>query len=166
MSTVPDTSEPRVFFDAVVHPHRSLSPRGFAILMSLLVAVSLGFGSWFLLRGAWPVFGYFGLDVLLVYWAFRQSYKSAEITERLRLTEGALTVRRVARQGQARTWTFQPNWLRVSMDDPPRHESQITLSSHGQSLVVGAFLSPDERADLAKALKAALVRWRAGDALA
>ncbi|HEY0836303.1 MAG TPA: DUF2244 domain-containing protein [Azospirillum sp.] len=150
----------RVFFDAILHPHRSLGRTGFRVLMGAVVLVSLGVGAAFWAIGAWPVTGFFGLDVVVLYWAFRANYRSARLYERVRLTDADLTVRRVAWKKPERVWTFQPTWLRVSMDDPPRHESQVRLSSHGQSVTVGAFLSPDERLEFARALNGALAAWR------
>jgi uncharacterized membrane protein len=150
----------RILFDAVLHPHRSLSPRGFRVLMGCVAAVSLAIGGWFVLNGAWPVFGFFGLDLLLIYVAFRVSYRRGRMYERVRLTEAELEVQRVDPRGGRRVWTFQPYWLRVTMDDPPEHDSQVTLSSHGRSLTVGSFLSPEERLDFAKALRLALGRLR------
>ena len=150
----------RVFFDAVLMPHRSLSPAGFRLLMALLCAASLASGTYFALHGAWPVFGYFGLDVLLVYLAFRASYRSARLTETVKLTQEALVVERVDPRGRRRHWRFEPYWLRVEMDDPPEHTSQLRLTSHGRSLTLGAFLAPAERAELAAALRAALSRQR------
>jgi uncharacterized membrane protein len=149
-----------VWFDAVLHPHRSLSPFGFLILMIALAAVSFTTGIAFLMAGAWPVFGFFGLDVALVYLAFRANYRSGQVYETLRLTRGELAVRRVLPGGDAKTWTFQPYWLRVEMDDPPRTDSELRLSSHGQSLVIGSFLTPAERLEVARALGSALARTR------
>jgi uncharacterized membrane protein len=148
-----------VFFDAVLHPHRSLPPRGFLVLMLLLGAVSFAAGVSFVLIGAWPVFGYFGLDVLLIYLAFRASYRSARLHECVRLTEDALTVERVSQYGERRRWQFQPFWLRVVLEE---HEetNRLVLASHGRELVVGGFLAPQERRSLAAALKDALTRWR------
>ncbi|WP_029010893.1 DUF2244 domain-containing protein [Azospirillum halopraeferens] len=156
----PQPTPVRVFFDAILHPHRSLGRTGFLVLMAAVVLVSAVVGTAFLVQGAWPVTGFFGLDVLLLWWAFRANYRSARRYERVRLTDRELTVQRVAWKQPDRTWRFQPHWLRVSMDDPPRHESQVTLSSHGRSVVVGSFLSPDERADFARALRRALDAWR------
>ena len=155
-----DAAEPRIFFDAILHPHRSLSRRGFAIFMGAFTAISLTVGGFFWLQGAWPVFGFFGLDILLVWWAFRRSYRTARMYETVRLTEHELVVHRIGVAGDDRSWTFQPYWLRVTMDDPPEHESQVTLTSHGQTLTVGSFLSPEERLDFAKALNEALGRCR------
>ncbi len=151
-----------IFFDAVLIPHRSLSPGGFWLLMALVSAASFISGMYFVLRGAWPVFGYFGLDVLLIYLAFRASYRSARLYETVRLTEEALVVERIGPAGRRARWSFQPYWLRIEMDDPPEHHSQLRLASHGRSLVVGAFLSPGERLALANALRAALKRHREG----
>lgn len=151
---------PRVFFDAILHPHRSLGCKGFRILMGVVILANLLIAGIFVANGAWPVVPFCGLDVLILWLAFRVNYRSARLYERVRLTDTDLTVQRVAWKKPERRWTFQPYWLRVSMDDPPRHESQVTLTSHGQSVVVGSFLSPDERAEFAKALNGALTTWR------
>lgn len=155
-----ERSGEELLFDAVLTPHRSLSPRGFLILMALVCGVSFAAGIAFYLAGAWPVIGFLGIDVLLIYGAFRLSYRSARMHESLRLTRGALVVERVEVSGRARSWTFQPTWLQVLIDDPPDQESHLTLRSHGRNLVIGDFLTPEERLDLAKALRAALAKLR------
>ncbi|HYE49772.1 MAG TPA: DUF2244 domain-containing protein [Azospirillaceae bacterium] len=154
------TAGRRVFFSAVLHPHRSLSPRGFRILMGCVAGVSLGAGALFYLSGAWPIVGFFGIDVAVIYLAFRASYRSGRLYETVELTEEALTVERVEPERPVRRWRFAPYWLRVTMDDPPRHDSQVVLSSHGRSIAVGTFLSPEERLDFARALRGALDRAR------
>ncbi len=153
--------EARVVFDALLTPHRSLPPQGFLLLMAALCVVSFTAGVFFFLVGAWPVVGFLGLDVLLVYFAFKISYRRARLYETLELTREALTVRRVEPSGEETSWCFQAAWLQVLMDDPPGHASPLTLRSHGKSLAVGAFLTPEERLDLAKALRAALAKARA-----
>lgn len=151
---------PRVLFDAILHPNRSLSPNGFYLLISGVGAISLTVGGAFLAIGAWPIFGFYGLDVLIIYFALRQNYRSGRIYEKVRLTEDTLVVERGDAKGPREVRAFQPYWLKVTMDDPPQHESQVTLSSHGQSVVVGAFLSPGERLEFARALMAELDRLR------
>ena len=81
-------------FDAVLHPHRSLSPSGFVILMVAVSLVCFAAGVAFALIGAWPVFGFFGLDVLLIYFAFRINYRWGRMYETVVLTEDTLTVER------------------------------------------------------------------------
>jgi uncharacterized membrane protein len=154
------TPEPPILFDAVLHPYRSLSPRGFTILMALLGVISFAAGCSFIALGAWPVFGFFGLDVALVYFAFRLNYRAARNYELVRLTENMLSIARGGPRGVRETHSFQPYWVRIDMDDPPEHESQLRLTSHGRTVTIGSFLSPDERLDLARALTAELNRLR------
>ncbi|MDX1575791.1 MAG: DUF2244 domain-containing protein [Kiloniellales bacterium] len=149
-----------VLFDVVLTPHRSLSPLGFLLLMGALVAVSFLAGLLFLLAGAWPVAGFLGLDVLLVYIAFRINYRRARMYETLHLTRQALTVRRVDPSGGERRWQFTPAWLQVLLDEPPARTSPLTLRSHGKSLAIGGFLTAEERRSLAAALTAALAEAR------
>jgi uncharacterized membrane protein len=148
----------RLIFDALLSPHRSLSSRGFVILLTVVCAVSFAAGLVSFLAGAWPVVGFLGLDVALLYGAFRINYRRGRMHETLALTRRDLTVRRVDHRGRAASWRFQPTWLQVLIDDPPRHRSELVLRSHGRSLVIGAFLTPAERFDLATALRCALAR--------
>ena len=78
-------------------------------------AVSFIAGLVFLSMGAWPVFGFFGLDVLLLYWAFRLNYRHAAAYEEVQLTPAALTVRKVNHRGIAREWVLNPLWVRLEI---------------------------------------------------
>ncbi len=153
----PDDAE--LLFDTELRPRRSLSRGGFWLLMAL-TGVACGIGAAvFLAFGAWPVSGFFGLDIVLLYGAFRLSYRTGRSRETLRLTRETLTVRRISPAGRIEAWIFQPYWLRVELAESRRH-GRLTLLSHGRRLTVGAFLSPQERADLAVALRAALEHCR------
>ena len=128
--------------------------------MLVLAAISFAAGIAFVSMGAWPVFGFFGLDVALVWLAFRLNYRSGLLTETVRLDASMLSVTRKMPGGRLSRWTFEPVWVRVLMDDPPEHESRLRLASHGRELTIGAFLSPHERGELAVALREALGRFR------
>jgi len=145
-----------VIFDAILTPHRSLSPRGFFLLMAAISGISFTAGLGFFLMGAWPIVGFLGLDVLLIYIAFKINFRAARLYETVVVTRDRLVVERVSPRGDAQQWRFQPAWLQILMDDPPAHDSQLTLRSHGRSLRIGAFLTAEERLDLANALRQAL----------
>lgn len=147
-------------FDVVLYPHRSLGRRGFLTLMALISAVSFATGMAFVLRGAWPVMGFFGLAVVLIYVAFKLNYRAGRQYETLRLGRDELVVRRTQPSGLSREWRFEPFWLRIGVERPHRPESRLMLSSHGRHLALGGFLSLQERLDLAAALQGALDRWR------
>ena len=87
-------SEPPIF-SATLTPYRSLGPTGFLILMGCLGGASFATGVVFILLGAWPVFGFLGLDVFLVYLAFRANYRAANAYEQVTVTASELTVRKV-----------------------------------------------------------------------
>lgn len=149
-----DRTAPR--FSAVLTPHRSLSPRGFVILMSFVAGVSFTAGLAFYLLGAWPVVGFFGLDVLAIWWAFRASYRAAREYETVEIDDDALVVRRYDRTGAMREWSFQRYWLRVELQEDDDMIGPLHLASHGRRLAIGGFLSGEERRDFAQALRAAL----------
>jgi uncharacterized membrane protein len=150
-----------IFFERVLLPYRSLPPRGFNILMSVLAAISIAAGTLFVSLGAWPVCGFFGLDVGLVYLAFRLSYRSARQRETLRLADEALTVERVGIRGDRRLWRFQPFWVRVVFEERDDETNRLSLASHGRTLPIGTFLPPLVRREVALTLRDAVARWRA-----
>jgi uncharacterized membrane protein len=156
-------AEPALF-DAELTPHRSLSPRGFLLLMLGICALSFTGGLAFFLAGAWPVIGFLGADLLLIYLAFKINYRRGRLVERLYLTHDKLTVSRIWPGGRRSTWEFQPYWLQVVFDERLQDEgpaaSPLILRSHGRSLAVGSFLTGRERGELAAALRAALGRAR------
>ncbi|MEO1248210.1 MAG: DUF2244 domain-containing protein [Pseudomonadota bacterium] len=149
-----------VQFEAMLRPARSLSPKGFRILMIVAASLGLVIGGAFFMGGAWPVLGFCGLELVLLYIAFRVSYARGNRWERLTLTDSKLTVTRGGPATDPGKWEFQPQWLQITMDDPPQHESQLELRSHGKGLTIGRFLPPHERLEVANALRVALRRWR------
>jgi uncharacterized membrane protein len=150
-----------IFFERVLLPHRSLPPAAFHVLMLLLGLVSLAMGLGFFLLGAWPICGFFGLDVAALYIAFRLSYRSARRREVLRLAGDDFTVERIDIYGERRLWRFQPFWLRVVLEERSDESNRLLVASHGRSLVIGDFLGASVRRELALSLRAALTRWRA-----
>ena len=156
------TQEPTIF-SAVLTPHRSLSRKGFLILMTVLGLISFATGMVFLLAGAWPVFGFCGLDVLLIYFAFRLSYRRAKAYEQVTVTPSELTVRQVSHHGRISEWTLNPLW--VKLDRVVHAEfgiERLFLVSHGRRLAIAGFLGPQEKESFALALSAALGEAKRG----
>jgi uncharacterized membrane protein len=162
------TSEPQAesdppIFSAVITPHRSLGPKGFVIFMSVLGGISFAAGMAFLLSGAWPVCGFFGLDVLLVYWAFRVNYRSGRAYEEVRVTASELTVRKVSHHGQVKQWSLNPLWVKLDRDVHEEYGiERLFLVSSGRRLVIASFLGAAEKASFALALSGALAEAKRG----
>lgn len=157
-----ETLEPTIF-SAVITPHRSLGRVGFWILIGAYGFISFVAGLAFLLMGAWPVLGFFGLDVLLLYWALKLNYRHAAAYEEVKVTPATLTVRKVSHRGIAREWTLNPLWVRL---EKVVHEEfgieRLFLVSRGSELAIANFLGPDEKASFAKALGAAIGEAKRG----
>ena len=147
-------------FKALLTPNRSLGPKGFLILMAFVSGVSFVAGLAFWMMGAWPIMGFFGLDVALIYVAFRASYKAGRLHETVDLTDDALTVTRVQPSGRKQSWRFNPYWVRVAVEQRVGRCSEMSLASHGQKLVFGAFLTDEERDEFAGALRSAIAEGR------
>jgi uncharacterized membrane protein len=150
-----------LLFERVLAPHRSLPPRGFHLLMLILGLISLAVGIGFVSIGAWPVTGFFGLDVALFYVAFRLNYRSGRRCEIIRLAMNVFTVERIGIYGNRRVWRFQPFWVRVVLEERDAGTNRLFLASHGAFLAIGDFLAPALRRELAATLRDVLARWRA-----
>jgi len=152
-----DDLEPTIF-SAVLTPHRSLHSTGFLVLMIAYGLVSFGAGTAFWLMGAWPVFGFMGLDVWLLWYLFQRSYLDARRSETLVLTDQDLVVQRVAPDGGREQVRLDAYWLRVDWDD---EAERLTVTSRGNRVVIGRFLDPASRLEVADQLKAAIAAMRA-----
>jgi uncharacterized membrane protein len=155
------TSANDVLLDQVLRPSPPLSPRILFRIVIVVALLNLAFALFFLLRGAWPIAPFMGLDVVALAWAFRASTVAAQREEHVTLTPSLLSIARRIPKKPVRAWSFNPYWVRVEMDDPPEHGSQLTLWSHGKFLRIGQFLAPEERARFAERLKSALRSARA-----
>jgi uncharacterized membrane protein len=158
----PNATEPELF-SALLTPHRSLNRTGFVVLMVFVSVVSFVAGVAFLMMGAWPVLGFFGLDVLVIYWAFKVNFRTAQAREEISVTPSELRVRRISHRGHAAEWVLNPLWVRL---DQQVHQEygveRLYLVSRGHHVSIGRFLGPVEKASFAKALNAALVAARRG----
>ncbi len=144
----------------VLTPHRSLGPRGFAILMSVTTFLCAFISLRFLMLSskAWPVAVFMMLDVVLLYWAFRANYRSATEREDIWLESKSLDVRQRARSGSERLTTLNPHWVKVELEELNEFQNRLLLVSHGNKLAIGHFLAPHERMEIYETLQSALAR--------
>jgi uncharacterized membrane protein len=150
-------------FSALLTPHRSLSRTGFLVLMAFVSFISSAAGLVFWLMGAWPVLGFFGLDVLVIYWAFRINFRHARASEEIRITPSELKLRRVSHRGHVVEFVLNPLWVQLDQKTHAEYGvEKLYLLSKGRRVSIGSFLGPDEKASFAKALGAALAAARRG----
>ena len=169
-ATSPDRTETQqtpVLERLTIWPHRSLSKKGFLTLMSILSGLLFAIGLGFFLAGAWPVIGFLGLELLVVWGAFRLNYRAARQRETIETTTDTLTVRRTSVDGKSSQIRFPLGWLRVRLSPtiPPepktRQRQRVILSSHGIEAEVGTFLHPSEKPCLQREVSDMLSRSKA-----
>jgi uncharacterized membrane protein len=148
-------------FSATLTPYRSLPPAGFVALMLVVGAAWFGTGVAFLLIGAWPILGIFGLDFALLWLAFHLSYRAGRAQEEVWLSREALVIRKVSPSGRASELRFNPCWARLEIaEEPGEGVLRIDVCSREARVPVGAFLNPADRTSFARAFSAALSEAR------
>ena len=155
-------AEPTLFA-ALLTPHRSLGGTGFLVLMAIVAGLSFAGGVVLFIVGAWPVIGFLGLDVALIYWAFRANYRAADAYEEVTVTPSELRVKKVTHKGKVSEWSLNPVWTNLDRDT---HEEygliRLFLVSRGKRLAVASFLGPAEKETFATALAAAIGEAKRG----
>lgn len=150
-----------VYFDATLTPNTALSPRAFLIIMSLVGAMSFIGGMVFLSMGAFPVLGWFGLDALAIWYAFRKNFQNLEEVTTVRVTAEAIELHHERPGHEPKDVRLPTAFTRLSLAHPPRKPSELRLS-HGQTAyVIGRFLAPHERRSLYNAIESAMARAKA-----
>ena len=136
---------------------------GFITLMVFVTSVSFAAGVMFLMMGAWPVFAFFALNALIIYWAFKVNFRRAAATEDILVTPYEIRVRRVSHRGHVVEWTLNPLWVQLELkEDDEFGIEKLYLVSRGRRLSIGSFLGPEEKASFSIALRQALQAARRG----
>ena len=150
-------STPAPIFAAILKPNRSASVRAINLVIVLLAGVFFLTGIGFMLIGAWPIMGFLGLEIVLLYLALRWNLLAAGRQETVTLTPAALTVERIDPWGNRTTESLDPAWARVTLDE---RQGRLEIRSRGRGIVVGRFLAPEELAEFAETLRGALAKSR------
>jgi len=160
-NAVADAEQP--FFRALLMPHRSLGRTGFFILIGGLLFGWLVTGAFFLSVGAWPIFGFLGLDVVAVYIAFRINYRAARAREEVSVSRTLVDIQKIAPSGKRQQHRFNPFWARFKV---ARHAeigiTRMAVEGQGREVAIGSFLNPDDRESFANAFGEALATAKAG----
>ncbi len=150
-------------FTATLRPYRSLKLEGFRLMMVLVALASFVASIPFVVLGFWPVAGFYGLDVLLLYFAFRANFAAAKAYEEVSVSPLEVSLKKVGPKGDATEWRFHPIWTRVHRDEHAEFGiERLWLASRGQSVTVGRFLPRDEMARFGDRLSDALKTARQG----
>lgn len=114
----------------------------------------------FLALGAWPVIPFMVVDVALLIWAFRASYRGGRAYETVRLDADVLTVRKVSERGHERRFRLEPFWAKARLEQVSERENRLWLASRDVRVQVGYCLSPEERTAVHAVIADGLSKWR------
>lgn len=153
----------RPVFDATITPYRSLGQDGFRIVMTLICMISVAASIPFMVLGAWPVAGFFGLDLIALFIAFKANFNAARAFERIVVTPLEVLLRKVSHHGREKIWRSNPAWTKLEREDDEDYGLlELSLVSRGQRTVIASALSPQEREGFARALGTALAKAKRG----
>jgi uncharacterized membrane protein len=156
-------SDEPLLLETVLRPSPPMSARTLAIILAVVAAFNFAFALSFVLRGAWPIAPFMGLDVLLLGWAFRESRIKARAHERVTLSPSLLRIEQHPARGAKPEVVFNPYWVRVDLQPWTEYSNRLFLRSHGRSIQLGAFLAPATRESFAQTLKSALSAAKSAD---
>jgi uncharacterized membrane protein len=149
-------------YSVTLWPHRALSARGFAIVMAgtglMLCIPLLPFLGTPVAMGLAP---FLAAALAALAWFLRRNHRDLGLHEELRLWPDLVAVERHEPKGRVRRWQANPYWVRIKLHPDGRPENYLTLKGGGREIELGAFLSPEERADLAEQLEDAFRRAQA-----
>ena len=147
------------FLNLTIYPHRSLSKFGFRILMLIVTFLCLSGGLIFWMMGAWPVFGFFGLDIILIFLAFKLNYRTGKIYENIKIVSKKFRISRGFPSGKIQVWDLDPNWAKIELIEK-KNQCQLLVKSEKKVVSVGSFLNSFDKKKLEIKLKESISKYR------
>lgn len=155
----------RVFMDAEIRPNRSLSERGFIILICIVTFLNCCSAAIFLSVGATLIPLFLGADVIAIAVAFLVSFAAGRQIERVLVTDRAVQVIRETPKWRQVVWESPTAFTRVSIQTEEDDRAvDVRLALSNKDAPVAAALNPTERAAFGRALEDAIrtarnARW-------
>jgi uncharacterized membrane protein len=148
-----------VYMDAEIRPNRSLSERGFIVLIAVVTLANCASAAVFVAMGATFVPIFLGIDLLAVVLAFLASFRAAKRVERVRVTSRDVSVVQETPKASRLLWESPTAFTRVQVERDEGRTVGLKLALSGKEVAVAVSLSPRERAEFATALERAI--WQA-----
>ena len=148
-----------LYMDAEIRPNRSLSERGFIVLIMVVTLLNCVSAAVFIAMGATLVPIFLAADVLAVAVAFLASFHAGKRVERVQVSASEVRVTEETPKWSRLVWESPTAFTRVRLETEDERAVALKLALSGKEAEVAAALSPGERAAFAKALERAI--WRA-----
>ncbi len=153
--TIDPSEHDGIQYSRVLRPHRSSSNRALKIITAFILFLFGPTSLMFLLAGAWPVFGIMGLEIAGLIFALWFNHKLGNAFEAITISPREFRISKVDHWGKRTHWSFQPQWMKVRFDQPSK---QLIAGVRGKHVIIGKFLTEEEREALADTLWAEVQR--------
>ncbi|MGH8742964.1 MAG: DUF2244 domain-containing protein [Burkholderiales bacterium] len=130
--------------------NNSLTTAARYLVFGFIFVVSFGISLAFAAFGAWMILPFAGLEMLVLFLAFRYIDRRSDDYERLTMSGDKLLLE-CRSGGELKQFEFNRYWVQVVCDAAG---SRLALRSHGREVELGRHLMEEERAKLARQLKA------------
>lgn len=136
-------------FSLVARRNNSLSSTGRLAVFVFIFVVSVGIALAFALLGAWLILPFAGLEMLVLYLAFRYVDRHAGDYERIAI-DGDRVELEFREGGATRRHELNRRWAQLVTSGDGR---RLALRSHGREIEIGRHLNAEQRQKTARQLK-------------
>ena len=148
------------YLDIKIYRNQSLTTRGLYILMFFVPIPASYIGISFYVLGAWPVLGFMGFELLLIYIAFKILFYKNKFYEHIILDSEKLNILFKKKNKIIKKIELEPTWVQVKIEKIYENEDTLIVSSHGKKIILANYLIPEERLKLAGKIKSGLREWK------
>jgi uncharacterized membrane protein len=150
-----ESQEAKPDWAVTLRPNRSMTREGVVAMIAIVAALNLSAALVFLVAGAWPILGFLGFDVAIIWWAMKRNWADGERYEQIQVSGDELTLKRFPVAGAAKEMRFNKRWLRIDLEFDEARElvGRLFLAYRNERFEVGSFLGAEDRQSLAKALR-------------
>ena len=127
-------------FSRVARRNNSLSSTGRLFVFAFIFAVSIGIAAGFALLGAWLILPFAGLEMLVLYLAFRYVDRRAGDFERIAIAGDRVEIE-ICEAGRSSSYEFNRCWAQLVS----REGERLALRSHGREVEIGRYLDDEQR---------------------
>jgi|TARA_B110000483_G_scaffold13173_1_gene14992 uncharacterized membrane protein len=150
----------KYYLDIKIYRNQSLTTRGLYILMFFITIPASYIGISFYVLGAWPVLGFMGFEILLIYIAFKILFYKNKFYEHIILDSEKLNILFKKKNKIIKKIELEPTWVQVKIEKIYENEDTLIVSSHGKKIILANYLIPEERLKLAGKIKSGLREWK------
>ena len=143
-------SEATPLLNLTLWPNRSLNKKYFYIVMlATFVAMMITVIPFIGTQTFFVMVPFSSITLIILFLSILLNYKSGKLYESIRIWPDLIEVKRYEINGTRKEWNANPYWTKVKLyKKGQKIQNYLTLTGNGREVEVGAFLAPNERAEI------------------